>query len=88
MDQCLQILSCPKKIVRENVLPILCPVLLYIFCDPNHHSHVGCVRAGLLDTLLGMARKKVLVSTFLVETMDWFQMDNKASLPDTARYMC
>ena len=30
----------PKEIVRENALHILRPVLLYLFCDPNHHSHV------------------------------------------------
>jgi len=87
MDQCLNILSHPKEIVRANALPILRPVLLYLFCDPNHHSHFGGMRAGLLDTLLEMAREQVTVLTFLVEMMDWFQMDNKASLPETAQYM-
>ena len=43
------------------------------------------MRAGLMDTLLEMAREQVL--TLLVERMGWFQMDNKASLPETAQYM-
>jgi hypothetical protein len=43
------------------------------------------MRAGLMDTLLEMAREQVL--TLLVERMEWFQMDNKASLPETAQYM-
>ena len=70
VDQCLYILSHPREIVRENALPILRPVLLYLFCDPNHHSHCGGMRAGLLDTLLEMAREQVTVLTFLVEMMD------------------
>jgi hypothetical protein len=87
MDQCLHILSHPKEVLRENALPILHPVLLYLFCDQNHHSHFGGMRAGLLDTLLEMAREQVMVFTFLVEIIDWFQKDNKASLPKTAQYM-
>ena len=31
VDQCLHILSRPKEIVRENAIPILCLVLLYLF---------------------------------------------------------
>jgi len=87
MDQCLHILSHPKEVVRSNAISILRPVLLYLFCDPNHHSHFGAMRAGLLDTLLEMGREEERVLTFLVEVMDWFQMDNKASLPETAQYI-
>ena len=45
------------------------------------------MRAGLLDTLLEMAREQVTVVTFLLGMMDWFQMDNKARLHETAQYM-
>ena len=79
MDQCLHILSHPKEVVGSNAISILHPVLLYLFCDPNHHSHFGAMRAGLLDTLLEMGREEDRVLTFLVEVMEWFQMDNKAS---------
>jgi hypothetical protein len=73
----------PQEIVRENALHILLPVLLYLFCDPNHHSHFGGMRAALIANLLEMAREQVL--TLLVERMEWFQMDKKASLPETAK---
>eukprot|EP00092_Neocalanus_flemingeri_P036633 GFUD01039886.1.p1 GENE.GFUD01039886.1~~GFUD01039886.1.p1 ORF type:complete len:1196 (+),score=396.15 GFUD01039886.1:57-3644(+) len=87
MDQCLHILSHPKEVVSLNALIILRPVLFYLFSDPNHHSHFGAMRAGLLDVLLEMAREDDSVLTFLVEMMNWFQMDNKASLPETAQYV-
>jgi len=88
MDQCLHILSHPKELIRENALAILQPVLLYLFCDPNHHSHFGGMRAGLMDTLLEMAEENQgTYMTFLVNMIDWFQLDNKASLPETAHYI-
>jgi len=87
LDQCLEILNHSRDVIRNNALAILRPVLLYLFCDPNHHLHFGSMRANLFDSLLELSKENDEVFTFLMDMVDWFQLDNKASLPEIAQYL-
>ena len=87
LDQCLHILDHPDPDIRTHSLAILRPVLLYLFCDPNHHLHFGAIRAALLEALLDVAKEDASALKFLVEMIDWMKMDNKASLQETAHYI-
>ena len=77
----------PEQDIKGNAVNILRPVLLYLFCDPNHHIHFAAIRAGLLETLLQLAEEDVTVKDFLLEMLDWLKLDNKASLQESSLYI-
>ena len=81
LDQCLYLLD------HHHGLDMLRPVLLYLFCDPNHHLHFGAMRATLLDHLLDMSTNNDQVLPFLVTMSEWIKLDNKASLQENASYI-
>ena len=87
LDQCLRILSYEDVSIRSNSINILRPVLLFLFCDPNHHLHFAALRAALLEALLKMAERDISVKTFLLDIMDWLKLDNKASLQESSLYI-
>ena len=87
MDVINHILLHPDHDIKDNAVNILRPVLLYLFCDPNHHIHFAAIRAGLLETLLHLAEEDVSVKSFLLEMLDWLKLDNKASLQESALYI-
>ena len=87
LDQCLSILSHRDHSIRTNAINILRPVLLFLFCDPNHHLHFAAIRAALLESLLRQAEKDVSVKDFLLEVMDWLKLDNKASLQESSLFI-
>ena len=43
------ILHHPEQDIKDNAINILRPVLLYLFCDPNHHIHFAAIRAAGLQ---------------------------------------
>ena len=87
LDQCHNILHHRDHIIRRNALAMLKPVLLYLFCDPNHHLHFGAMRSILLDTLLTLAQQDSKVLTFTLDMLDWIKLDNRNSLPETSIYI-
>ena len=87
MDVMNHILYYPEQDIKDNAVNILRPVLLYLFCDPNHHIHFAAIRAGLLETLLHLAEGDVSVKAFLLDMLDWLKLDNKASLQESSLYI-
>ena len=87
MDVMNLVLHHQDQHVRQDAVNILRPVLLFLFCDPNHHIHFAAIRAGLLETLLQLAEEDVTVKGFLLEMLDWIKLDNKASLQESSLYI-
>ena len=84
LDQCLTILRHETDVIRDNAVVMLKPVLLYLYCDPNHHLHFGAMRATLLDIMLDLVEDNEDILKFIVYMIDWIKLDNKASLHESA----
>ena len=82
LDQCQEILT------RPNGIAILQPFLLYLYCDPAHHDHLGAIRSCLLDRLIQMGRKDEHTLAFLNSLLLWQRFNVSASLPETSRLIC
>ena len=79
LDQCEAIL------MKPNGLAVLRPFLLYLYCDPAHHDHLGAIRSCLLDRLIQMGRKDETSLAFLNSLLPWQRLNVSASLPETSR---
>jgi hypothetical protein len=69
-------------------MPLLHPVLLYLFCDPNHHDHFGALRAALLARLLELGRAEPAAHRFLLELLPWPRLHHRPCLPEAAALVC
>ena len=78
LDQCEAILK------RPSGLAILRPFLLYLYCDPAHHDHLGAIRSCLLDVLIQLGRKDKTTFAFLNSLLPWQRLNISASLPETS----
>ena len=79
LDQCEAIL------MRPNGLAVLRPFLLYLYCEPAHHDHLGAIRSCLLDRLIQLGRKDKTTFAFLNSLLSWQRLNLSASLPEASR---
>ena len=77
--------QCEAILMRPSGLAILRPFLLYLYCDPAHHDHLGAIRSCLLDRLIQLGRKDKTTLAFLNSLLPWQRLNVSASLPETSR---
>lgn len=87
-DQCIYLLDHPHPDVKSNSLSLLKPLVYFLFCDPNHHVHLGAFRS-LLKTYMfaGWRRGDSKMESLVFEIMSWMQMENKENLPEQSQFV-